>query len=199
MPRPQRPSADLTRQKILNAARQLFLECGYSGASMQQIANTAKVNQNLIFHHFQNKLNLWHNVKHMIINECDVAPEYNTNSAKEFITSIIQYRFSLYGNHPDLVQLMRWQQFESNGDTISGFNVASPKAWKKWLRHFQKQGTIKLNINVDVIITFISVSISGIFMQNVLRLNKRELAEYQRVIINSAFYFLVPATIQEKT
>jgi AcrR family transcriptional regulator len=36
--RPKRPSADITRSKILNAALTLFMQHGYAGTSMAKLA-----------------------------------------------------------------------------------------------------------------------------------------------------------------
>ena len=76
--RPQRPSANKTRQKILQAAKSLFLEKGFNGTSIKMIAIKAHVNQNLIFHHFVNKETLWVKVKEMVLSSCATPPAYDT-------------------------------------------------------------------------------------------------------------------------
>ena len=182
MPRQQRPSAEPTRNKILNAAKKLFLHHGYSGASMQKIADDANVNQNLIFHHFQNKSNLWRSVKSMIATTCQDIPEYNVDSAQTFLQDIIAYRFSVYADNPDLIQLMRWQQLETTDDDIIGINTTSPQSWKKWLKHFQQQGDIRADIEVDILTIFIATSISGIFMQNAIPINNKKIQAYQQLV-----------------
>ena len=57
--RPKRPSADITRKKILLAAKQVFLAKGYDATYIKDIAKLAAVNTNLIFHHFT-KIRLIH-------------------------------------------------------------------------------------------------------------------------------------------
>ncbi len=47
------------RDRILAAARTLFVEHGYAGTSMGNIAKQAGVNHSLIFHYFDNKETLW--------------------------------------------------------------------------------------------------------------------------------------------
>ena len=46
------------KQKILNAARQVFAEKGYDGASVSEIAKAAGVNKALPFYYFESKENL---------------------------------------------------------------------------------------------------------------------------------------------
>jgi len=47
------------QEKILHAARGVFLSCGYEGASMDQIAASAGVSKATLYAHFDNKENLF--------------------------------------------------------------------------------------------------------------------------------------------
>jgi AcrR family transcriptional regulator len=55
----RRPGASTTQEQILEAARRLFLERGYQGATMRAIAKEAGVDASLIVHFFGNKLDLF--------------------------------------------------------------------------------------------------------------------------------------------
>ncbi len=54
-----RPKDLEKRQRILNAAKSLFLKCGYQGSSMNQIAQEAGVTKLTVYNHFQDKANLF--------------------------------------------------------------------------------------------------------------------------------------------
>jgi TetR/AcrR family transcriptional repressor of mexJK operon len=56
------------RQAILDAARRVFLVHGYSGASMEAIAEAAPVSKPTLYHHFHSKHELFAAV---IIEQCD--------------------------------------------------------------------------------------------------------------------------------
>mgnify|MGYP006447964239 CR=1 FL=1 len=56
-----------TREEILEAASYYFVENGFEGTSIQNVADRAKVNKSLIYHHFQSKEELWKTVKTYII------------------------------------------------------------------------------------------------------------------------------------
>ena len=45
-----------TKEKILAAAKELFLAHGFAGASMGEIGRQAAVNHSLLFYHFKNIL-----------------------------------------------------------------------------------------------------------------------------------------------
>jgi AcrR family transcriptional regulator len=55
----RRPGASSTQAEILEAARKLFMNRGYQGATMRAIAKEAGVDASLIVHFFGNKLNLF--------------------------------------------------------------------------------------------------------------------------------------------
>lgn len=48
-----------TREQILKAARKVFLEKGYAGSRMQEIAKTAQINKGLLHYYFTTKDNLF--------------------------------------------------------------------------------------------------------------------------------------------
>ena len=54
-----RPKDLEKRQRILDAAKNLFLKCGYHGCSMNQIAREANVTKLTVYNHFQDKENLF--------------------------------------------------------------------------------------------------------------------------------------------
>ena len=61
MPKPNRqpdPKTEITRRRILNAARRLFEERGYQRTTTRAIAAKAGVNEVTIFRHFRTKKNL---------------------------------------------------------------------------------------------------------------------------------------------
>lgn len=57
--RSTRPSADQTRERILEAALEVFAERSYDGASTREIALRAGVTQPLLNYHFTTKTELW--------------------------------------------------------------------------------------------------------------------------------------------
>lgn len=59
MVRNTKENAELTRQRIIDAARQAFLERGVSRTSMEQIATSAGVTRGAIYWHFSNKKELF--------------------------------------------------------------------------------------------------------------------------------------------
>lgn len=57
--RPKAANAQETRQRILDAARSLFAERGYEGASNRAIADEADLTTGAIYHYFDRKLDIY--------------------------------------------------------------------------------------------------------------------------------------------
>ena len=51
-----------TEEKIIKAAEKIFLEEGYAGARMQQIANEAQINKAMVHYYFKSKEKLMERV-----------------------------------------------------------------------------------------------------------------------------------------
>lgn len=178
---------DKTRQQIVRAARRLFAKQGFAGTSISQIAKAAKVNHSLIFHHFQNKAQLWRTVKttfdltvenHRNKNALDVS-----KGLENFIYQIVNKRFALWLKHPDLVRMISWQYLERDRRELQGGCVHSPTQWLEGIHHFQSLGEIKPGIDPDLISAFIASSVSGVvFSRLAVFENPQKLEEYKRLI-----------------
>lgn len=185
MEKQQRNVADETRLKILDAAKTLFLEKGFDGASINSIAKLATVNKTLIFHHYQDKTALWKKVKENIIENSVTPPNYDTSSVRAYFQSVLDYRFDLYSNHPELARLVAWQQVSNEHELLIGNDFVSPNHWLKDIKALQKSGKLKKETDPKLIMLFIIYSSHAPFMQNTITFNQRKLSEYKNIILES--------------
>ena len=115
--RGKRRGAEASKERVVAAADKLFVEKGYSGASMNEIAKAAKVNKSLIYHHFASKDELWNEVlfRHMdgffqMQRDLFSDPQqYSADYFKDIIRSIFQY----LKEHPDSTRIFQWSNLES--------------------------------------------------------------------------------------
>ena len=182
MTRPTRPSADKTRKKILAAAKAQFMRHGFDATFIKDIAKAAKVNTNLIFHHFTNKETLWCTVKAAIVSVQKRKPTYNLSSASAYFKSILDFRFELYSQNPDLVRLMQWQQLTDKEAELIGNEPYSPNLWLEPIKTFQQQGEIRGDIDAEQILLFIIFSTHGPFLQRVIPLTPVQIQQYKDMI-----------------
>jgi AcrR family transcriptional regulator len=158
----------LKSQKILDAAKELFLEKGYAGTSISDIANIAGINKSLIYHHYQNKVTLWKLVKTIIFEES--APgflkdlEFSKDNFYNFLKELVNFRFNLYDNNPKAARMMLWQKLEDSGGELTGLLEENIISFTSYLSHFQKIGEVRNDIEPEIISYFITSNISSIFL-----------------------------------
>ena len=66
MARKTKEDAELTRQRLIDAAREVFLEHGVSRSTMEHIAARAGVTRGAIYWHFDNKLDLFQAMREQV-------------------------------------------------------------------------------------------------------------------------------------
>ncbi len=66
MVRKTKEDAEITRQRIIDAARELFVRHGVSNTSLDKIAKHAQVTRGAVYWHFANKTELFHAMKQQV-------------------------------------------------------------------------------------------------------------------------------------
>ena len=187
MSRPIRPSANQTRARILKFAKKHFLEKGFDATYIKDIADSAQVNTNLIFHHFVNKKTLWRKVKSSILTQKIEPLHSDFSSAKEFFKNALAYRFEVYNQYPDLVKLIQWQQITKNSTELSGSDFISPSIWLNIIQRFQEIGEIKKDIPAEQILLFIIFSSYAPFLQETISMDKEQKDQYKNMLIKICY------------
>lgn len=157
-------AAAKTRKKILQAAAELFINSGFEGVSISQIAKKAEINQSLIYHYFESKEELWKGVKNTFVDTYASKEnlKFDIKIGLEYtLKQIIYSRFEFYEKNPDIVRMMTWQRLEATKNNLVGGTLFSPENWKEVFSQFQKKGKIRKEIDLDMMILFIMSLIAG--------------------------------------
>src|SRR5262245_46184599 len=67
-------NADLgasTREKILETAEPLFARLGFAGVGLREVADRVGIGKSSLFHHFENKIELYMAVHERVLNAFD--------------------------------------------------------------------------------------------------------------------------------
>lgn len=163
----QRPSADVTRIKILKTALNLFMQYGFAGTSMGKIAEKAEINQTLIYHHFGNKKKLWQQVKMTILEGVNTSPiNPEPESVRQFLMEAIEQRTTIYTQCPQLKILIGWQKLELsyNKHHLIGIpnSLISPLQWKESIQSLHKRKLLNPEFPVEMILVWLLASIDGL-------------------------------------
>lgn len=107
-----------TRQAIMEAAYQLFLEKGYAATSMRQIAERAGLALGSIYNHFSGKEAIFSELIHERHPYHQVVPVMLTTPANDpetFVRKAAQTMVDELGKRPDFLKLMMIELVEFNG------------------------------------------------------------------------------------
>ncbi len=172
-----------TREKILQAARQLFIEHGFAGTSIGNIAKLAEINHSLIFHHFGNKEKLWLEVKQMIVKEANLQTKTlpsTTLPFKKFLQQLMQNALQFYRNNPDIVRMINWQRLEQGKEKNIGVTLsAESQAWLDAFKYYQKKGEINHKLKPEFILTLVlSIISSAALDPNIFINTPKKMTEY---------------------
>jgi len=170
-----------THKIILQAAKKVFLSKGFAAASMSQIAKEAGITKPLLFYHCKSKEELWKSVKESILGLNLAEVELPRANYKEFIEYVVDLRFKMYGNNPDLVRMLQWQRLDSSeGADIAGTYSLPKNIWLNYLIYFQEREQIIPSIDVEVLQTMIFSLSTMPFMENADWVEDKNKLEYYK-------------------
>jgi TetR/AcrR family transcriptional regulator len=117
--RTTRPSADGTRDRILDAALELFSELSFDGATTREIAARAGVTQPLLNYHFSSKDELWRAAVDRLFKTLGTAMEDRARGLRgvdELTTARLLVREFIYfsARHPQLHRIIT-QECKTDG------------------------------------------------------------------------------------
>jgi AcrR family transcriptional regulator len=109
---------EVTRQRIVAAAYQLFLEQGYHGTSMRQIAERGGLTMGGVYNHFSGKESIWEAVfmtKHPYRTILPLLGGMQEETAAELVRRAAHIVVQELEQHGDLLNLMFIELVEFNG------------------------------------------------------------------------------------
>ncbi|MBP6985940.1 MAG: TetR/AcrR family transcriptional regulator [Alphaproteobacteria bacterium] len=185
-----------TALKILNCAESIFLEKGYEGASIQDIALKSKTSKSLIYHHFSNKEHLWESVKHMIQSD-ENAPHLDSESLKAFLSSYVSQHFKAYQHNPASIRLIAWQRVNEKCAKQANHSDLTTHIIK-----LQEKGEIRETLDPKMINFFIQTNTTALFSENPDFIQKKtkpaQQNKYMEMLIDAMYRFLSPTPTQQK-
>ena len=101
---------DNTESKIIESAKDVFVEKGFAGARMQEIADKAGVNKALLNYYFRSKDKLYEAVfKHVLgrFMRAFADAARDTETFRDFLKTFIYSYVDFEVNNPCIVRLMK--------------------------------------------------------------------------------------------
>lgn len=160
---------EVSRAKILDAARVEFVTHGLTGARVDRIAEQAGVNKNLIYHYFKSKDDLYLEVLETIYsglraNQRDF--EVRGLSPVEGMRGLVAHTFDHFVATPDLIRLMsieniHYAHYLKQSKVVKPLYVPLLETIETLLAKGQAEGVFRRN--VDPVDLYISISALAYF------------------------------------
>ncbi len=159
-----------TADKILKAATDVFVEKGFEGASINDIANKAKINKSLIYHHFKDKENLWQEVKINLFEQYTQAGISSLEISsdlpfQEFLSQVLTQRFHFYKDNPSIARLVTWQNLEAVGKQVKGIGNPKLTSLASQIEDYQRRGEVRQELNPEMVSYMVLYSASSPFIE----------------------------------
>lgn len=149
---------DITKEKILAAAEEIFSEKGFAGARVDEIAEISGVNKRLIYAHFESKENLYKNILHRVYGRL-VEMENSQNMdlpADEVLKKNISNAFEYLSNNPNFVSLVMHENLNKakyvDSSGIVPLKSQSIVALQKVLQRGIDDGIFRKDIDINEIV-----------------------------------------------
>ncbi len=136
---PKRSKGELTAQRIMDAAEDLFSTQGYDGTSLRQIAEQAKIREPGLYNHFSGKQALYEAVLHRALNPMAEALGEHLGRASGLrdYTDLPSIMTDLLLEHPQIAALFQ-QALQGSSDSVGN------QLLRGWLDKLFNQGILSL-------------------------------------------------------
>lgn len=123
-------NAKKTELRILEAAEMEFVEKGYDGARVDEIAKRAQLNKAQLYYYFRSKENILNELMKRNISEVEEIVERNFDfssiSSREFFEAFIDKVFALFKEKENIIRIIMLEALKSGSDNFSIFEIFEP-------------------------------------------------------------------------
>ena len=107
----QKRDAEASKNALLDAAEEIFLEKGYGDTAISEIAKKAGITKSMIHHYFRSKSGLWQAVKLSRFEEyfnkqMNMFEEYNIPEKLDLLRQSFQFYFRFLQKNPQRAEFV---------------------------------------------------------------------------------------------
>ena len=201
-----RPKDLEKRKRILEAAKMLFLECGYHGCSMNKIAQKADTSKLTVYNHFQDKANLFSCAIEETCEKLMLGRSFQLQRAEDFVPMLEQIcALSMHIiNLPEAIKLehLLLQLAAEQNPLLENFYKASHlkmrAIWEQFFDQAQALGVLQFEQVNQVITLLMSLLFGYRHQEMLLGMNEVPNAEQREQLIQEALaIFLLKYPLQK--
>jgi len=183
-------TAKRSKSRILKAATKCFVQHGFSGTSLGDIAKKIGINQSLIYHYFSSKEELWKVVKEDLLREFLEASRQSFDVEKglrSFLNGYLHGGYDHFRRHPDVVKIMSWQSLESDS-SIEDDRVLLKEAVEK----LQQKKELRNDLDSLVVVFMIKNVMRAPFFDDYAAFDSAQAQKYLDLAVDGLYKALKP-------
>lgn len=178
-------SSDLTRNRILECAKEEFLNLGFQNVSMRKIAENAKVTTGALYNHFKNKEDLFDELVLNVANElfrlfkeehenCTSIESYDAENSYEILSKSTDYVLDfIYDNFDEMKLIICSSQGTKYDNYVESLIEIEEKSSRNML--------IKSKVNISEKDNFFIHVMSSSGMNNMFEAVKHDLSKKEAI------------------
>ncbi len=156
-----------TKKQILDSAYQLFVDKGFHGSSMREIAEHAGIKAASIYNHFENKEQIFEAVfieKHPMFRILEILDNIKGDTAEDLLTNAVNRLDKELRSEPALLNLFFVELVEMNGKHVSRAIKTNFPTDSNFIRMIYERKTEIRDIPIPVLIR----SLIGTIFANIM-------------------------------
>lgn len=164
----QNDKAQITQQKILEAATQVFSEKGFDGARVDEIAARAKVNKAMLYYYFENKeklleelINRFKEETREILGSLRKNVDWNDEEQSDKFSEEL---FNYMEVKKDILRIMIIEALKASSSDVAIFNTLLPSLEAKLSKMEEKGISIEDSIGFMLYSFFFSMVPGAVFL-----------------------------------
>lgn len=151
--------AEITREKILSAAEEIFAEKGIWGSRVDEIAERAGVNKRMLYAYFGNKEQLYVKVLeelYLRVSAHEAKLSVENLGCIEAIPLIVRHYFDFLRSNRSFVKLVMWENLNEGRylatSEASAIRGVSLEGLRRKLEEGIRRGEIRPDVDLDAVI-----------------------------------------------
>ena len=149
---------DEKKTRILNAAKTVFAEKGYTGASMDAIADAANVAKGALYRYFENKQDLYFTLVDGMVDEVQLIFEHFMDERKnknvfDIFQDMLVYIYEFQNQFSDslnfICNLLYQENVDFKGEVLAKFGMLSTRISRSLLQRGIARGEVREDIEID--------------------------------------------------
>lgn len=151
----QQRDPEATKAALIDAAEAIFMEKGFGGSSLSEIARRAGITKSLIHHYFGSKEGLWREVKtkrfmHYAARQTEMLQ--NTTPSAELLRASVAFYFDFLRRNPQIVRILAWMFLEQDQDECMDLDKELIRLGVEKVRKTQASGQLRSDIDPRFIV-----------------------------------------------